>query len=65
MARMRKSSSILLRITIRHFVRNQGRHKILPKLPDRDRFEPALTPLPREAVKEMAIPIVLDDDERI
>jgi hypothetical protein len=38
---------------------------MLPKLPDRNPFEPARIPLPREAVKEMVIPNVLDDDERI
>ena len=38
---------------------------MLPKLPDRNPLEPARIPLPREAVKEMVIPNVLDDDERI
>ena len=38
---------------------------MLPKLPDKNPFEPARIPLPPEAVKEMVIPNVLDDDERI
>jgi hypothetical protein len=38
---------------------------MLPKIPDQNPFEPARIPLPQEAVKEMVIPNVLDDDERI
>ena len=35
---------------------------MLPKLPDKNPFEPARIPLPPEAVKEMVIPNVLDDE---